>query len=324
MDWRKVIIYTTTEGIEAVSALLLEAGINGFCVEDSNDFKEFLESATPNWDYVDESLEYLNDCETNISFYLADNEQGKSQYDEIAAALVKLKVFDKANEYGRLTTEVECVNEDDWANNWKQYFKPLKVGEKLLIKPTWESLDGIELEDRTILEIDPSASFGTGTHYTTKLCLELLEGEIKGGETVLDMGCGSGILGIAAMLLGAKCVTSVDIDENSVRIAGENFAQNKISKEDLKFFCGNVLSDEKLGNDISSEKYDIVTANIVADVIIAMGSLLKKCVKDEGRLILSGIIDERMEDVEKMISEQGMHIEKRAFDGGWAAYCVKK
>ena len=136
MDWRKVIIYTTTEGIEAVSALLLEAGINGFCVEDSNDFKEFLESATPNWDYVDESLEYLNDCETNISFYLADNEQGKSQYDEIAAALVKLKVFDKANEYGRLTTEVECVNEDDWANNWKQYFKPLKVGEKLLIKPS--------------------------------------------------------------------------------------------------------------------------------------------------------------------------------------------
>lgn len=319
MDWTEVKIYTTHAGIEPVTALLLGIGVTGIVVEDSDDFADFLESETPHWDYVDESLDYLRACETNLTIYLPTNSQGADQFAALTQELRLLSQQEGAEEYGRLAVETANVNEDDWANNWKKYFKPMPVGKKLLIKPTWESLDGVDTTDRIILEIDPSASFGTGTHYTTRLCMELLEETVHGRESILDMGCGSGILGIAALLLGAKDVTAVDIDENSVRIARENFEQNHFHSDRLRTFCGDINSNMELRNTLCAERYAIITANIVADVILAMLPALKQLLEREGKLLLSGIITEREAEIIAAVQAQGMVVQKRIEDGDWVA-----
>ena len=208
------------------------------------------------------------------------------------------------------------VREEDWANNWKQYFKPLKVGNKLLVKPSWENYDADD--ERIILEIDPASSFGTGQHNTTKLCLELLEESVKGGDKVLDLGCGSGILSIGAMLLGAGSAVAVDIEENAVAAAAENSEKNNISSDVYTVYRGDVISDAELSDKIG-EEYDLITANIVADVLIAMREIFRKKIKDGGILIISGIIDERKDEVVDAVVGAGFKVLKSAEGEGWAA-----
>ena len=171
----------------------------------------------------------------------------------VNAMLKEMKAADTENVFGRLETDFSSIREEDWANNWKQYFKPLKIGNKLLIKPSWEDYkaDG---DERIILEIDPASSFGTGQHHTTRLCLELLENSIEKGDELLDMGCGSGILSIGAMLLGAENAVAVDIEENAVASAIENAAKNNIPEDKYKAYCGNVLSDNALADKIDKNK----------------------------------------------------------------------
>ena len=201
MNWFQTEIFTATDGVDELCAYLLDIGIKGFVIKDANDFKEFLNDKSGNWDYIDEDLMNLSNCETSITVYIPDDAQGAEMVISLKNLLKNLKENDVDNKFGRLELNFSDVKEEDWANNWKQYFKPLKVGEKLLVKPSWEEYDNID--NRTILEIDPASSFGTGQHNTTKLCLEFLETCLKSGDRVLDLGCGSGILSIGAMLLGA-------------------------------------------------------------------------------------------------------------------------
>ncbi|MCI8442313.1 MAG: 50S ribosomal protein L11 methyltransferase [Provencibacterium sp.] len=320
MDWKQIRVYTTHEGIEPVAAILLELGVGGYTVEDAEDFEAFLKSETPHWDYVDESLYPLRSCETSLTVYLADNEQGARQLERLLDELERLRAMDSTCSWGRLAAECGQIREEDWADNWKQYFKPIPVGERLMIKPTWESLP--ENGGRAVLEIDPSASFGTGTHYTTRLCLEMLEQTVQGGEAVLDMGCGSGILGIACILLGAAEVTAVDIDENAVRIARENYRQNRIPEEKVHTFCGDIMKEEALRAAVCTRRYPVIAANIVADVILAMLDTLKSCLEEEGKLLLSGIITEREEDILTGLRRAGLQILHRREEGGWVALCV--
>lgn len=322
MEWKQVRVYTTHEGIEPVAAVLLELGAGGYTVEDAQDFAAFLESETPHWDYVDESLYRLQNCETSLTAYLADNAQGAQQLVRLLDELKRLRSLDSTHSWGRLTAECGQIREEDWADNWKQYFKPMPVGRRLMIKPTWESLP--ENGGRTVLEIDPSASFGTGTHYTTRLCLELLEQTVEGGEAVLDMGCGSGILGIACMLLGAAGVTAVDIDENAVRIARENYRQNRIPEEKVYTFCGDITKEEALRLAVCSRRYPIILANIVADVILAMLDTLNACLEEGGNMLLSGIITEREEDVLSALRRTGLQVCSRREEGGWVALRVRR
>ena len=190
MNWLEVTIYTSKQGLETITGILLQMGVTGFVIEDPDDFEEFLTLRGQTWDYMDVSMEDLKDVETNIKFYLAENSQGQETFIEIKNMLGRLK--EENMDYGSLRLELGNVKEEDWANNWKQYFKPFTVGEKFVIKPTWEAYD--EATDRHILEIDPNSSFGTGQHYTTQLCIEQLENIISPSCNVLDMGCGSGIL----------------------------------------------------------------------------------------------------------------------------------
>ena len=316
MEWTEVNFYTTTEGIELVCSKLTDIGVKGFAIRDAEDFKEFLENKNGQWDYIDKDLLGLTDCETCITVYIPSNDQGAEMLTAIKSMLSEMRANDTEKLYGRLEAELTSIREEDWANNWKQYFKPFKVGEKLVIKPSWEDYDNAD--NRVILEIDPASSFGTGKHHTTRLCLELLEKNLNKGDDLLDMGCGSGILSIGAMLLGAGSAIGVDIEENAAATALENAEKNHISPDVYKTYYGNILSDEKLASEID-RKYDIITANIVADVIIAMKDYFVRYLKKGGILIISGIIEERMDEVVAAVESAGFSNPEPYVKEGWAA-----
>lgn len=316
MEWTEVNIYTTTEGIELVCSKLTDIGVKGFAIRDAEDFKEFLENKNGQWDYIDKDLLGLTDCETCITVYIPSNDQGAEMLTAIKSMLSEMRANDTEKLYGRLEAELTSIREEDWANNWKQYFKPFKVGEKLVIKPSWEDYDNAD--NRVILEIDPASSFGTGKHHTTRLCLELLEKNLNKGDNLLDMGCGSGILSIGAMLLGAGSAVGVDIEENAAATALENAEKNHISPDVYKTYYGNILSDEKLASEID-RKYDIITANIVADVIIEMKDYFVRYLKKGGILIISGIIEERMDEVIAAVESAIFSNPEPYVKEGWAA-----
>lgn len=316
MEWTEVNIYTATEGIELICAKLMDIGIKGFAIKDAEDFNEFLENKNGQWDYIDQDLMGLADCETCITVYLPDNEQGADMLASIRSMLREVKASDSDGAYGRLEAELSSIREEDWANNWKQYFKPLKIGNKLVIKPSWEDYDNND--DRIILEIDPASSFGTGQHHTTRLCLELLEKCLKPGDKLLDLGCGSGILSIGAMLLGADSAVAVDIEQNAAATAAENAVKNNISPDKYTVYFGNILDDEKLADKIDGD-YDVITANIVADVLIAMKGHFMRYLRKGGNLIVSGIIEERMEEVFSALEEAGFVRGEISVRDGWAA-----
>ncbi|MDE7365375.1 MAG: 50S ribosomal protein L11 methyltransferase [Ruminococcus sp.] len=316
MEWTEVNIYTTADGIEIICSNLMDIGIKGFVIKDSDDFNEFLENKNGQWDYIDNDLMGLADCETCITVYLPCNNQRADMLLSIKSMLAEMKSADTDGIYGRLEAELSSIREEDWANNWKQYFKPFKIGDRLAVKPSWEEYSNDD--NRTVLEIDPASSFGTGQHHTTRLCLELLENCIKNGEKVLDIGCGSGILSIASVLLGAENAVAVDIEENAVATAKENAVKNNIPEEKYKTFFGNILNNESLAEEIDN-KYDVITANIVADVLIAMKYYFMRYLKDGGTLIISGIIEERMEEVLTAVENVGFIKQNVSIKEGWAA-----
>ncbi len=320
MNWTELDIFTTTEGIDLVTAGLMDIGIRGFAIKDANDFKEFLQNKEGNWDYLEDDLMQLAECETTVTVYLPENSQGAEMLLSIKSMLATMKANDSEGLYGRLETEMKNVKEEDWANNWKQYFKPMEIGKRLLVKPSWENIGET---DRTILEIDPASSFGSGQHYTTKLCLEFLDGLDVTGKKILDLGCGSGILSIAAMLLGAESSVAVDVEENAVKTALENAEKNNIDTAKYTAYCGNIIKDDELTARIG-DGYDIITANIVADILIGMKDHFYKFLKPDGILIISGIIDERKEEVTDAVTGAGFEIIKACEESDWAAVLLRK
>lgn len=309
MNWTELSVYTTTQGIDPVAGILLMAGLTGYQVEDANDFNEFLTNTTVHWDYVEDSLMRLKDCETCVKAYLPENAQGMEMLQEIRSAVARLRAEDRTGSLGRL--EILCGNlrEEDWANNWKQYYKPTRVGERLVVVPSWEKYSP-EPGD-IILTLNPGMAFGNGTHDTTRLCLSLLEKTVSPGCTLLDVGCGSGILAVAGLLLGASAAIGVDIDELAVKIAGENAGLNGVH-EKASFICGDLT--EKI-----SGRYDVICANIVADVIKRLAPDIPRFLKPDGVFLASGIIDERSAEVAAAIEEAGLRVEETLCAGRWAA-----
>ncbi len=313
-NWTEVTVWTSTAGIDAVTGMLMDLGIDGFVIEDARDFADFLQDTEIYWDYVDEDLaQEKTNAETNVKIYIEDSPAGAELLAQVNAGLAGLRKRDVAHAFGRCVTELASIRQEDWENNWKQYFKPFRVGETFLIKPSWETCE--PEEGRKILEIDPSSSFGTGTHNTTQLCICELERRVRAGDRLLDMGCGSGILSVAAHMLGASEVTAVDIDPNAVKIAQENAEKNGFS---LRAHVGDVVGDAALSEAIGSG-YDVIVANIVADVIMGMRYILKDKLKPEGTLIVSGILAVRADEVQQSLQDAGFALERRDQSGDWVA-----
>ena len=325
MKWIEIEVSTTTEGIESVAGILLLNGVNGYSVTDSNDFKEFLNDKNTFWDYIEDDLMKLCDCETKVTFYLPDNNQGREMLLSIKDGLSRLSALEDGKDYGTLQLSYSDVDEQEWANNWKKYFKPFNVGKRLMIKPSWEQVENNN--GRIILEIDPASAFGSGSHATTSLCLEAIERIIDSGakaENVLDMGCGSGILGIGAYLLGANIIVGVDIDEIAVKTAKENAEKNNIPSHKFTAYFGSIISDKQLYDKLCQKKYDIIAANIVSDVLIAMTDSFYNLLSDEGYLIVSGIIYERTDEVLDSLVGGGFYVEDKYFKDDWACAVVRK
>ncbi len=318
-NWTEVTIWTSTAGIDAVTGMLMDLGIDGFVIEDARDFAEFLQGTELYWDYVDETLAREKaDAETNVKIYIEQSPAGAELLSQVHAGLAALRARDTARAFGRCEAELASLRQEDWENNWKQYFKPFRVGETFIIKPSWERCE--PEAGRRILEIDPSSSFGTGTHNTTQLCICELERLVQAGDRLLDMGCGSGILSVAAHMLGAADIAAVDIDPNAVRIAQENAQKNGFS---LRTHVGDVTGDATLECAIG-DGYDLIVANIVADVIMGMRDILRRKLKADGILIVSGILAPRADEVQRSMLEAGFALERRAQSGDWVAMTLRQ
>lgn len=319
MDWIKTTITTTAEGIDPVSGRLLELGISGIEISDKDDFKEFLENNRKYWDYVDEELERLKDADTTITFYLSPGAAGAEQLSAVKASMEALKALDNNDVFGTLKITTDNVKDEDWSEIWKQYFHPIPVGEKILICPAWEEPQNPE--NRTVFTVNPGMSFGTGSHPSTRFCLEEIENNLKNGDSVLDLGCGSGILSITALLLGASSADAVDIDPNATDVAYSNLELNKLTRDNYRTYTGDITTDSALRGKLG--KYDIVIANIVADVIINLAPFIRGFMKDGAVFICSGIILERLGEVKEALAKNGLEITNIKSDDDWAAICAK-
>lgn len=314
MNWTEVKIYTTTAGIDPLTGSMLDLGLQGFMIEDAQDFDEFLHDTTPHWDYVDQAvMEKMKDCETCVTIYVADNPQGMEELMQVRQILARLKAQDPDGKYGRLELEMKDVDEEDWSNAWKKYYHPVQVGEHLVVCPSWEAYD--RKPDEVVLTLNPGMAFGTGTHDTTRLCMELLEKYITPQDTVLDVGCGSGILAITAALLGANKIIGCDIDEVAVKVAGENAALNGV-QDRIAFHQGDLTSQVE-------GSFQIICANIVADVIICLSEDAGRYLAKDGIFITSGIIDTREQDVLNALEQNGFQVIERRTSGGWVALACK-
>lgn len=322
MKWKEITIYTTEEGTEIILARLDMLGITQVnIVQGDEEIDALLHSCEKYWDYADETA---MGKQPSVQAYVSDVPENAAVEQAVRNSIEELDSMrsEIGIDMGSLKIEVRSVDEEDWANNWKAYFKPMPVGEKLLVCPSWEKIP--EGNTRAVLKIDPGMAFGTGTHHTTRMCLELLEKNIKNGDLVADLGCGSGILSIAASLMGAKETYAIDIDPVAARVAAENAELNGIDMSGYFIRIGDILSDEKFRDDISGRRYDIVLANIVANVIIAFAPVIPQLMKPDGKLIASGIIADRLDEVLDALKANGLEAVEICSGEDWRAVLAAK
>lgn len=324
MEWLEVHIDTNHAGLEPLEIFLSANGVDGVVIDDEQDFQSFLENNHQYWDYVDEDLEASMKGKSRITFYLPADGDGFDQLAHLRTALQGFKDA-HAGKYGTLLMTLENLKDADWENNWKQYYKPMEIGERLLVIPEWEqeNVKGqAKYAGKVPLILEPGLTFGTGSHATTRLCLTALEKHITGGQTVLDLGCGSGILSIAALLLGAGHAVACDIDEKCMDVAYENAALNGVGRDRYTVRWGDVVTDQALRQELGGP-YDVVVANIVADVIKALASTVRPLVKEGGIFLCSGIIDDRAEEVARHLREAGWDILRTRQSEGWFSYLCR-
>lgn len=306
MKWIEISVQTTSGAVEAVSNILYDAGVTGVAIEDIRDL-EMLHKEEKTWELIDENLadSYLEGAV--VKGYLPDMPHTGDQLDLIRKAVDYLPEYGLDIGLGKVT--VSAVDEMDWSNEWKKYFKPMKPGNTIVIKPSWEPY--LPQVGELVLEIDPGMAFGTGTHETTSLCIEEMEKHVKPHQLVYDIGCGSGILSVAAALLGAEKVIAIDLDELAVKITKENLAMNQV-EERVEVFQGNLM-------DVLDQPADIIVSNIIAEIIVKMCEDVWQYIKPGGIWISSGIIRDKQHEVEKAIQDAGLIILETREMGEWVS-----
>ncbi len=305
MRYIEVTVNTPKEEIDARCERMAAMGAGGFVIENEDDFRDFLEHNRQYWDYVDEELENRFLGVSRIKCYLTDDADGLAVLRQIRAA------------YPELTTAF--VEDSDWENNWREYYKPIEVGEKLVVVPEWEQAPD---DGRVPLRLDPGLIFGTGSHATTRLCLAALEQYCAPEVNVLDLGCGSGILGIGALLLGCRRCLGVDIDPKAPDVVMSNAALNAIGPDRMTALAGDILADTGLRAHIGGG-WNLVLANIVADVIIALSAQVRQFMAPGAVFICSGIIENRWPETANALKANGFEILDHRSEEEWHCFVCR-
>lgn len=312
MKWIEVQVKTTSEAVEIVSNILYEAGVGGLAIEDPNDIEEICKSRKDtDWNYIDEDL-FKRDFEgILVKAYFPEDEYLMDKIKLIKQNIELIPQYDIDGGLGEVT--ISEVYESEWKDIWKQYYKPKRIGKQIVIKPSWEEYE--EKQGDIILELDPGMAFGTGTHETTMMCIEAIEKYMTKGETVFDIGCGSGILSIAAAKLGAEKVIGVDLDESTIPVSNENVRMNNV-EDIVEIRHGDLL-------EVVSEKADLVVVNIVAEIIKIIVPDVKTSLKQGGMFIASGIILDKIDFTKQALDENGFEIVELVVNGEWACIVSK-
>lgn len=316
MKWKKFTLTTTTEAVDLVSSMFDDIGIEGIEIEDNiplteketkGMFIDILPELPP-----DEGI-------AKVSFYLDDDADVAEMLKKVNEGLDELALF---TDLGARTIEASETEDKDWINNWKQYFKQFYVDDILII-PSWEEVKE-EDKDRMIIHIDPGTAFGTGMHETTQLCIRQLKKYVTPETELLDVGTGSGILSIVALKLGAKHAVGTDLDPCAVPAVEENKEVNNIPTESFDMMIGNIIDDKAIQDKVGYEKYDIVAANILADVLVPLTPVILNQMKKGGIYITSGIIDDKEETVVKAVKEAGLEVLEVTYQGEWVSVTARK
>ena len=319
MKWLEICVYTTDAGLDAVTFAFSNAGLDQVSIEESHErAMAFLNERVVYWDYAD--ADKVGVDEPCVKAYVADVPENAAVVEDVKRQIAQLRETELGYDAGSLCVVVNRMDDADWENNWKAYYKPLKIGNRLYVLPCW--IEESAPDARVTLKLDPGVAFGTGEHHTTRMCLELLETVVKPGDDMLDLGCGSGILSVASVLLGAAYAVAVDIDPVAEHVALENAAMNGVVPAQYDVLIGDLLTNEALQNRIR-RGYDVVAANIVAGVIIALAPFAKTCCKKGAPFIVSGIIDEREDEVTQALLREGFAVEQVLRSEGWVAMLLR-
>ena len=322
MEWLEVTIKTVSPAIDLLGAKLTAIGYDSFIIDDSADFSEFLKDNTQYWDYVDEELAQKMQDISQIRLYIEQDAHAPERIAHLKSELEAFRAMNPDTDLGSLEVSLQNLKEEDWEESWKQYYQPIPIGEQLLIVPQWLSPEN--KDHRIPVILDPGMIFGTGAHASTQMCLRALEQVIHGGERVIDLGSGSGILSIATLLLGADTATGVDIDPKAEDIARENAALNGLTAPRFTAVTGNVIGDKAMMERLSAGGYDVVLANIVADVIIPLSAVVPHFLRPDGVFICSGILNTRLPEVIAAIESAGLTITQQEMQDDWCRLTARR
>lgn len=316
MKWNKFRLKTTTESEDIVSSMLMDLGIQGIEIEDKipltqSDKEQMFVDILPEIE-ADDGVAY-------ISFYLEEDEDKEEVLANVKKELEEMRAYTNV---GACTIEESQTEDVDWVNNWKQYFHQFYVDDVLII-PSWEEVKP-EDEDKMIIHIDPGTAFGTGMHETTQLCIRQIRKYVTPDTTILDVGCGSGILGMLALKFGAKYSVGTDLDPCAIDATYENMEVNGITKDQYEVMIGNIIDDKEVQDKVGYEKYDIVVANILADVLVLLTPVILHQLKTGGIYITSGIIDAKEETVVEAVKEAGLEVLEVTYQGEWVSVTARK
>ena len=316
MKWNKFRLKTTTESEDIVSSMLMDLGIQGIEIEDKipltqSDKEQMFVDILPEIE-ADDGVAY-------ISFYLEEDEDKEEVLANVKKELEEMRAYTNV---GACTIEESQTEDVDWVNNWKQYFHQFYVDDVLII-PSWEEVKP-EDEDKMIIHIDPGTAFGTGMHETTQLCIRQIRKYVTPDTTILDVGCGSGILGMLALKFGAKYSVGTDLDPCAIDATYENMEVNGITKDQYEVMIGNIIDDKEVQDKVGYEKYDIVVANILADVLVPLTPVILHKLKTGGIYITSGIIDAKEETVVEAVKEAGLEVLEVTYQGEWVSVTARK
>ena len=320
MEWLELTIETASAGVELLCMELTEAGFDSFVVEDREEFHEFLETSRDYWDYVDEDLSAKMAGASRVRLYLQEA-SAEEQLPTLRSLLQELPERYPACSFGPLTIALENVPDEDWENSWKQHYRPLLVGDRFLVVPKWLRVE--DTEGRLPVILDLGLTFGTGAHDSTQMCMRALEKLVRGGERVVDLGSGSGILSICALRLGADSAVAIDIDPAAEHIATENAAQNGYEAPHFRACTGDVIRDRQTMEALAEGGYDIVCANIVAGVLIDLAPVVPLFLRKDATFLCSGILRERETEVRTALETAGLRVTEAEHTEQWCCLMAR-